>query len=167
VKIQSNTYDAEIGRTGGGMFNTSLKSGGNQYHASLFGSTRQTGWDANGFFNNAAGIALPPQPNYTWGGSLGGRVVIPKVYDGRNKTFFFLAHEGYNDTQSVSKTAYTPTALERLGDFSQTKSSYRSPAGYLRSLEHYSECERYIHAHAVRRKCNSERHAQPGGPERL
>jgi hypothetical protein len=123
VKIQSNTYDAEIGRTGGGMFNTTLKSGGNQYHASLFGSTRQTSWDANGFFNNAAGISLPPQPNYTWGGSLGGRVKIPKIYDGRNKTFFFLAHEGYNDTQSVSKSAYTPTAPERLGDFSQTKFS--------------------------------------------
>lgn len=120
VKVQTNTYDAEIGRTGGGMFNTYLKSGGNDYHGSLYGSTRQTGWDANGFYNNAAGLPLPPQYNYTWGGSFGGRVWVPKVYDGKNHTFFFLAFEGYNDTQAVSNTVYTPTALERQGNFSQT-----------------------------------------------
>jgi hypothetical protein len=120
VKIQTNTYDAEIGRTGGGMFNTYLKSGGNDYHGSLFGSTRQTGWDANNYFNNAAGFPLPPQYNYTWGGSFGGRVWIPKVYNGKNHTFFFLAYEGYNDTQAVTENVYTPTALERVGNFSQT-----------------------------------------------
>ncbi len=120
VKVQTNTYDAEIGRTGGGMFNTYLKSGGNDYHGSLFGSTRQTGWDANNYFNNSAGLPLSPQYNYTWGGSFGGRVRIPKIYDGKNHTFFFLAFEGYNDTQAVSLTVYTPTALERVGNFSQT-----------------------------------------------
>jgi hypothetical protein len=120
VKIQTNTYDAEIGRTGGGMFNTFLKSGGNEYHGSLYGSTRQTGWDANGFFNNAAGLPLPPQMNYTWAASLGGPVSIPKIYNGKNRTFFFLALEGYNDTQAVSSSGFTPDALERQGNFSQT-----------------------------------------------
>jgi trimeric autotransporter adhesin len=120
VKVQANTYDAEMGRTGGGMFNTYLKSGGNSYHGSLYGSTRQTGWDANGFFNNAAGLPLPPQPNYTWGGSVSGRIWIPKVYDGKNRTFFLFATEGYNDTQAVSVSAYTPTLQERAGNFSQT-----------------------------------------------
>ena len=59
VKVQSNTYDAEMARTGGGMFNTYLKSGTNDWHGSLFGTMRQTSWAANNFFNNAAGIALP------------------------------------------------------------------------------------------------------------
>ena len=123
VKIQANTYDAEMARTGGGMFNTYLKSGTNQYHGSLFGSLRQTSWAANNFFNNAANpyIPLPPQPNRTYGASFGGAVRVPKLYNGRNRTFFWLAWEGYNDTQSNSIKYYAPTALERIGDFSQTK----------------------------------------------
>ena len=55
VKIQANTYDAEMARTGGGMFNTLMKSGTNNYHGSLYGHLRRTAWDANSFFNNAAG----------------------------------------------------------------------------------------------------------------
>ncbi len=120
VKIQANTYDASMARTGGGMFNTLLKSGANEYHGAAFGSTRQTGWSANNFFNNAAGLTLPPQWNYTYALALGGRVWIPKLYDGKNKTFFWVAREGYDDTQSNSSQLYTPTALERQGNFSQT-----------------------------------------------
>ena len=128
VKVQSNTYDAEMARTGGGMFNTYLKSGANEYHGSLFGSMRQTSWAANNFFNNAAGIPLPPQPNRTYGASFGGRVKIPKLYDGKNRTFFWLAWEGYSDTQSNSSQFTTPTALERLGNFSQSKITIYDPA---------------------------------------
>src|SRR6185369_15333492 len=123
VKIQSNTYDSEMASTGGGMFNTYLKSGANDFHGSLFGSLRQTSWAANNFFNNAAGIPLPEQPNRTYGASFGGRVRIPKIYDGKNRTFFWLAWEGYDDTQSNSSQFSTPTALERLGDFSQSKAA--------------------------------------------
>ena len=121
VKVQANTYDAEMARTGGGMFNTYLKSGTNEYHGSLFGSMRQTSWAANNFFNNAAGIGLPEQPNRTFGASFGGVVRVPKLYNGKNKTFFWLAWEGYDDTQSNSSQFAAPTALERVGDFSQTK----------------------------------------------
>jgi trimeric autotransporter adhesin len=127
VKVQSNTYDAEMARTGGGMFNTYLKSGTNDYHGSLFGTMRQTSWAANNFFNNAAGIPLPSQPNRTFGASFGGVVRIPKVYNGKNRTFFWLAWEGYDDTQSNSSQFTTPTALERIGDFSQSK----TPGGAL------------------------------------
>jgi hypothetical protein len=123
VKIQANTYDAEMARTGGGMFNTYLKSGSNDYHGSLFGTMRNTDWAANNFFNNAAGIPLPPQPNRTFGASFGGKVQIPKLYDGKNRTFFWLAWEGYDDTQSNSSQFATPTALERIGDFSQSKTA--------------------------------------------
>lgn len=123
VKVQANTYDAEMARTGGGMFNTLISSGANQFHGSLYGHLRRTDWDANSFFNNAGGIPITKQPNYTWGASFGGAIRIPKIYDGRNKTFFFAAIEQYDDTQSASSTFYTPTALERIGDFSQTKDS--------------------------------------------
>ena len=123
VKVQSNTYDAEMARTGGGMFNTYLKSGTNEWHGSLFGTMRQTSWAANNYFNNAAGIPLPPQPNRTFGASFGGPVIIPKVYNGKNRTFFWLAWEDYDDTQSNTSQFTTPTALERMGDFSQSRTS--------------------------------------------
>jgi len=127
VKIQANTYDAEMARTGGGMFNTLLKSGANSYHGSLYGHLRQTAWDANSFFSNAARIPVANQPNDTWGASFGGAVRIPKVYDGRNKTFFYLGFEHYDDTQSASSTFAAPTALEVAGNFSKSVTSSGAP----------------------------------------
>jgi len=78
MKLQENTYDATMGRTGGGVFNTFLKSGSNVFHGSLLGYTRQTDWLANTFFRNASGQPKPDTPQYNWGGSLGGPVWIPK-----------------------------------------------------------------------------------------
>src|SRR5262249_25752214 len=83
MKLQANTYDAEMGRTGGGVFNAYLKSGSNTLHGSLLGYTRQSDWLANNFFNNRAGIAAPDQPFYNYGGSIGGPVWIPKLYSGK------------------------------------------------------------------------------------
>jgi trimeric autotransporter adhesin len=120
VKIQANTYDAEMARTGGGMFNTLMKSGTNQYHGSLYGHLRRTDWDANAFFSNAAGIPITNQPNTTWGASFGGPVSIPKLYNGKNKTFFFLAIEHYDDASSDSADFNLPTLAERTGDFSKS-----------------------------------------------
>jgi trimeric autotransporter adhesin len=120
VKIQANTYDAEMARTGGGMFNTLMKSGANDYHGSAYGHLRRTDWDANSFFGNAAGLPITDQPNTTWGASFGGKVWIPKLYDGKNKTFFYLGVEHYDDAQSDSQRFSTPTLLERQGNFSQS-----------------------------------------------
>jgi trimeric autotransporter adhesin len=127
VKIQANTYDAEMARTGGGMFNTLMKSGSNDYHGSAYGHLRRTSWDANNYFSNAAGIKITDQPNSTWGGSFGGKIWIPKLYDGKNKTFFWLAVEHYDDTQSDSSEFAVPTALERAGNFSQSGVSVIDP----------------------------------------
>ncbi len=123
VKIQANTYDAEMARTGGGMFNTLMKSGANSVHGSLYGHIRRTDWDANSFFNNAAGVPITDQPNTTWGASFGGPVEIPKLYNGKNKTFFYLGYEHYDDTQSSSSVFAAPTALEKAGNFSQSLNS--------------------------------------------
>jgi trimeric autotransporter adhesin len=127
VKVQANTYDAEMARTGGGMFNTLMKSGANAYHGSLYGHIRRTDWDANSFFNNAVGAPITPEPNQTWGASFGGRVWIPKLYDGKNKTFFYLGYEHYDDTQSASELFAEPTALEKTGNFSQSLTSGGAP----------------------------------------
>ncbi len=133
VKVQANTYDAEMARTGGGMFNTLMKSGSNDYHGSLYGHLRRTAWDANNFFSNAGGIPIANQPNDTWGASFGGPVRIPKVYNGKNKTFFWIAVEHYDDTQAASSIFSAPTALERAGNFSASSVIIYDPLAALQA----------------------------------
>jgi trimeric autotransporter adhesin len=120
VKVQANTYDAQVGRTGGGVFNTLLRSGSNSLHGSVFGETRQGSWLANDFFANRNGVPRADSPYYNWGASMGGPVVIPRLYDGRNKTFFWIGSEGYIQSSPYTESFAVPTALERTGDFSQS-----------------------------------------------
>jgi len=127
VKIQSNTYDAEMARTGGGMFNTLMKSGTNEFHGSVYGHVRRTDWDANNFFSNEAGLPIADQPNTTWGASFGGKVWIPHVYDGKNKTFFYFGVEHYDDRSSDSANFNLPTLAERTGNFSGVLNSTGGP----------------------------------------
>lgn len=130
MKVQANTYDAEIGRSGGGMFNALMKSGTNTFHGSGGAYFRQTDWLANSFFSNRAGVGKTDQPFRNYLGSFGGPVWIPKVYDGRNRTFFFFAFEGYRDTQANAGATQVPTSAERTGDFSRSLTA----AGALRTI---------------------------------
>ena len=120
VKIQSDTYDAEMGRAGGGNFNTILKTGTRDFHGNLLGSTRQTDWSANTWNNNYAGKPRPDITQYTYEGSLGGYLLIPHLYNGRDKTFFWFTGEGYQQKYPVSTNYYLPSAQERSGDFSNS-----------------------------------------------
>lgn len=120
VKLQINTYDAEVGRTGGGTFNLYLKSGSNDLHAAAFGYEWLNASIANNYFANAAGTPQVPQMWKNYGGSIGGPVVVPKLYNGHNKTFFWIAGEAYRQKQTSSSPSQVPTALERIGDFSQS-----------------------------------------------
>jgi hypothetical protein len=128
VKLQINTYDAEVGRTGGGTFNLFLKSGTNQLHGAVFGYTWVQSMLANTYFadaggRNAAGQLNQPianQPFYNYGAAIGGPVVIPKVYNGKNKTFFWFSGEGYRQTEAATASETVPTALEKLGNFSKS-----------------------------------------------
>jgi len=118
MKLQANTYDASMGRTGGGVFNTVLKNGTNDFHGDFFGYLRQTSWGGNTFFNNAAGLPLGNDDWRNWGAALGGPVILPK-YNGRNKTFFYVATEAYRQHQPNLGQFGVPTQAERNGDFSQ------------------------------------------------
>lgn len=120
VKIQANTYDAEMGRTGGGVFNTYLKSGSSDFHGAAFGYTRQSEWLANSFFNNAAGITRPNTPQVNFGGAFGGPVIVPKLYNGKHRTFFWLGAERYRQRSGLTQLLAVPTAAERVGDFSKS-----------------------------------------------
>ncbi len=122
MKVQSNTYDSEIGRTGGGTFNTFMRSGTNQVRGSAFGYMRETGWLANNFFSNRAGTPIISQPFRNYGGSIGGPIRIPRIYDGKNRSFFWVTGEAYRQTEAAGTRLSVPTARERAGDFSQTRS---------------------------------------------
>jgi hypothetical protein len=132
MKIQANTYDAELGRTSGGMFNTTLRSGSSTLHGVLQGETRQTNWGANLFFNNrtpyttAGGVTLPQTPLgdsdfYSYVGSIGGPIPLPKLLGGKDKTFFQITEEGYRQRSplTAANSFVVPTALERSGNFSE------------------------------------------------
>ena len=120
LKVQVTTYDAEVGRTGGGVYNTLLKSGTNNLHGSLYGVTSQSVFNANDFFANRAGVPRPNTPFYSYAGSIGGPVIVPHLYNGTNKTFFFLAEEGFTESNFLRQSFQVPTDLERAGDFSQS-----------------------------------------------
>ena len=121
VKVQISTYDAEVGRTGGGTFNMFLRSGTNEYHAAAFGYQWVNPLIANNYFANAAGIPEVPQMWKNFGGSVGGPLIIPKVYNGKNKTFFWIAGEAYRQNQTSSTQTNLPTPLEVTGNFSQSR----------------------------------------------
>jgi hypothetical protein len=113
IKVQVNTYDAEMGRTGGGVFNTTLKSGGNQFHGHGHIQQRPSQWAANDFFSNRAGVPKQDFFYWLWGGSFGGPIK-------RDKTFFWATHEGYHTGTNWTRSLTVPTELQKKGDFSQT-----------------------------------------------
>ena len=131
VKVQANTYDAEIGRTSGGLFNTTLKSGSSALHGVLQGETRQTNWGANTFFNNRTscsvqGVSYNPCPRgaaefYSYVGSLSGPIPLPRILGGAHNTFFAITEEGYRQRSPyVNSTLFiVPTDKERVGNFSE------------------------------------------------
>lgn len=116
-RIMSNAYDAQYGRQAGGTINVSVKSGSRQYRGTLYEFNRNTIFNANMFQSNRSGQERAPVHYNLYGGNLGGPVRIPKVYDGREKTFFFFNYEGIRNKDPRFDTRSVPTAQERAGDF--------------------------------------------------
>jgi hypothetical protein len=119
-KVQTSTFDAQFGQTQGGITNISIKSGTNALHGTGYFSFYRPSLWANDFFANAS---RKPRPDYwfnRWGGSLGGPVYIPKVYNGKNRTFFMWGYEGIHDARPRydSATTSVPTPEMKNGDFS-------------------------------------------------
>src|SRR5882762_3207441 len=119
-KVTTSTIPAEFGRTSGGVESFTTKSGGNTFHGTGFFFYRNDKLNANSWVNNH-NTPLTPKPRdhqKDYGGSLGGPVWIPKLYDGRNKTFFFFSWEQYRNYPGSSSLSALPTDAERTGDFS-------------------------------------------------
>ena len=130
VKIQTNLYSADIGRTSGGVVNILTKSGTNKFHGTAFEFFRNDIFDANSYYNFTKATTAPPRtPKYRqnqFGGSIGGPII-------KDKTFFFGDYEGLRIVQGGTITGIVvPTALQRVGNFSEACTSSGgsfSPAG--------------------------------------
>jgi hypothetical protein len=120
MKVQVHTYDAEMGRTGGGVFNTTLKSGTNQYRGTAFLQTRPIWGQWNNYFGELAGRPKPDSPYYLGGAAFGGPIKS-------NRTFFWFATEDYHDVQTRSVPTIMPTDAMRSGDFSAVTNAAGQP----------------------------------------
>jgi outer membrane receptor protein involved in Fe transport len=93
-RATTSTYSAEYGRTPGGQFSFVSRGGTNDWHGSAFDYFRNEALDANNWFSDALGIRKTPERQNDFGGTLGGPVRIPGLYNGKDKTFFFFSYEG-------------------------------------------------------------------------
>lgn len=128
-KTLRGQYSAAFGRNASGQIDVVTKSGTNLIHGSAYEYLRNDAFDANGYANNFLGSHIAPYRYNIFGFSIGGPVYIPKVYDGRGKTFFFASEEWQRIVQFLSNaSAIVPMASERAGDF--TQSGYKSGTTY-------------------------------------
>ena len=116
--VQINGLAAEYGRLGGGVINIATKQGTNALHGTARFFYRNSKLDANNFFANRNGVPLRSFKRNQYGFSAGGPVILPKIYDGRNRTFFFVDNETTNERTPANRTDTLPIDAWRQGDFS-------------------------------------------------
>lgn len=115
-KMQTNFFSAEYGQTGSAVVNMVTRSGTNSFHGTAYYFMRDSTLNANDWFANRSGRAIPDFHRDQYGGVFGGPVI-------KNKTFFFAAYEYTTQESPTSSTVTLPTELQRRGDFSQTFNS--------------------------------------------
>lgn len=121
LSLMQGNYSTEFGQAAGGIFNYTSKSGGNRLHGTLFNYYQNEDLDAAQPFNYTQNGSKynPVERMLDFGGSLGGPLVIPHLYNGRGKTFFFASFEEYHNAQTLNKGTITvPTTAYRSGDLS-------------------------------------------------
>ena len=124
-KVVSSGLSSEYGRLSGGAVTIITRGGSNQFHGSAYEFVKNQLFNANDYFSNLYNKPKGVFHNNIFGGSIGGPVWLPKIYNGHNRSFFFLNYEGNRqNTTSNLVTASVPTAAERTGDFSQSTVAY-------------------------------------------
>ncbi|MBV9746640.1 MAG: TonB-dependent receptor [Acidobacteriia bacterium] len=126
VAVQTSNFAPEFGQSGGGFFNVTMKSGTNQFHGSAYDYFVNEVLNAGVPFSYAnpnpkgpdAGLYRPAARRNDYGFTIGGPVFIPKVYNGKDRTFFFFNFEQFRETQEVPFVDTVPTAAYRAGNFS-------------------------------------------------
>jgi hypothetical protein len=118
-RIQTTAYDASVGHTMGAVVNVSTASGTNELHGEVHYVLRHSALDAPNFFNNKSGTRLGVYQDHRSGLSIGGPLVLPRLYNGRNRTFWFYVFEDNRFGVPRQNTSTVPSASERMGDFSE------------------------------------------------
>jgi hypothetical protein len=118
--VTTNVSDASTGRGAGGQIEAVLKSGTNDLHGQVWGYFQNGAWNANSWQNNWEGIPKNHLSQQWWGGSVGGPVYIPKLYNGKGKTFFFTSYEHTSTSGTSTSAGQTITNEEREGNFTNS-----------------------------------------------
>jgi hypothetical protein len=119
-KVYTNSFSAEFGRSGGGAITVATRSGTNDVHGALYEFLRNDKLNANSWANNRVGLPRNAFRRNEYGVAIGGPILLPKIYDGRNRSFFYFNWEQVPQRSPDNILVTVPTALERQGDFSRT-----------------------------------------------
>lgn len=117
-KVMTTFYDASMGHTSGGIINMNTQSGTSQFHGELHEFLGNSALNANGYFANLNHQAKQVYQDNRYGAAIGGPVILPRLYHGDKRTFFYYAFEGNKWGSPQSFTGTVPTTAERNGDFS-------------------------------------------------
>ncbi len=118
--VASALPDASVGQAAGGQIEATLKSGTNQLHGEFWTYLQNGAWNANYWSNNFQGIPRQPFNQQWYGGNVGGPIWLPKLYNGRNRTFFFLSYERTSTSKQSTTSGQTITNDERSGNFTNS-----------------------------------------------
>lgn len=155
-KVQTHNDKAEFGDALGGVVNLVTKSGTNNLHGSAWEFVRNNWFDARDSFADEFRSSPAPFRQNEFGGTIGGPIMLPKLYNGRNRTFFFFSYEGWRYSQAAQSRFNVPTAAELLGDFSHstlnqpifdpatTTPDPNNPGQYLRTQFQYNDVANVI-----------------------
>ncbi|WP_370561366.1 TonB-dependent receptor [Edaphobacter albus] len=117
-KLITNNFSAEYGMSGGGIITATTMSGTNDFHGSAYEYNSNTLYNANGWYRNSVKLPRAPVHNNLFGFSVAGPLEIPKIYHGRNRTFYFFNIEWNPSVSPDAIQASVPTQAMRIGDFS-------------------------------------------------
>src|SRR5215472_12112972 len=124
VRVHAFEADAAYGHTGGGTANVIMRSGSNAIHGSVYEFNQVSALQATNFFTNKAGQIKPVGRYNQWGGTAGGPLWVPKVFNGKNKVFWFFAMEEINDNFPEPTYQTVPTLAERGGNLAGLPTIY-------------------------------------------
>ena len=139
VRVNAFDSDAAYGHAGGGTANLITRSGTNGLHGTAYEFNQSSAMDANSFFSNKAGVPRPPYHYNQYGVTSGGPLLIPKVFNGKNRVFWFFGYEGLRDSDPATSPLETgspeyfttvPTTAQRQGDFSALLALNSANANY-------------------------------------
>ena len=127
LRVQTTMFDAAYGHTNGGVVSYTTRSGSNELHGSFEGFIRNEIFNANSWTNNKRGVPRPPDNRQFYSATVGGPLVLPKLYNGRDRTFFFTSFQWQGNKGGTTYSARVPTEAERRGDFSRTLNPQGGP----------------------------------------